>query len=194
MVEWRACAIVGRPGARRLRGAYEGPGVGLRPLVGPGLRVLFVGYNPSVAAFRSGHYYANPVNRFYRLLHASGLTPRLLSPDEDGLLPGMGIGVTDLCPVPSARADDLPADRFLEGVDALAGLVRRYRPGVLCCNGYGVFRVLCGRSPVGAGLQAGVCFEGVPVFALPSSSGAASAFTAVRLVGWLELASYVRAI
>jgi TDG/mug DNA glycosylase family protein len=161
-------------------------------LVGPDLRVLFCGYNPSIPAYRSGHYYANPSNRFYRLLRESGLTPRLLRPDEDALLPGLGIGVTDLCAVPSARADHLPASSFLTGVAAFETLVRTWRPRTICCNGYGVFRMLCGRAPAGAGLQEGVLVAGMPVFAVPSSSGAASAFTVVRAAAWYALAAYAR--
>ena len=184
----RVCDVEGYVGRR---GAYKGEGVGLRPLVGPDLRVLFVGYNPSIPAYRSGHYYANPSNRFYALLFASGLTPRLLRPDEDVLLPGLGIGVTDLCPTPSAMAHDLPTDSFAAGVASLASLVQDHRPRALCCNGYGVFRALLGRAPVRAGLQEGVRFEDVPVFAVPSSSGAASAYTAERLAAWLELRDWL---
>jgi double-stranded uracil-DNA glycosylase len=174
-----------------MRGAYTGPGTGLAPLVGPGLRVLVCGFNPSIPAYRSGHYYASPSNRFYHLLHEAGLTPRRLSPADDVLLPSMGIGVTDLCPVPSAMAHDLPSTAFTGGVEALRELLRGCRPRVLCCNGYGVYRALFGRPPAGAGLQEGVLFEGVPVFAVPSSSGAASALSAVRLAAWRDLAAYI---
>ena len=45
---------------------------GLPDLIVPGLRLLFVGYNPSIPAAKLGHYYANPVNHFYRLLAESG--------------------------------------------------------------------------------------------------------------------------
>jgi TDG/mug DNA glycosylase family protein len=174
-----------------MRGAYTGPGIGLAPLVGPDLRLLVCGFNPSIPAYRSGHYYANPSNRFYHLLHAAGLTPRLLSPAEDVLLPSLGIGATDLCSAPSAMAHDLPASAFAAGVEALRVLVRRCRPRVLCCNGYGVYRTLAGRAPAGAGLQEGIVFEGVPVFAVPSSSGAACALRAVRLAAWRDLAAYI---
>lgn len=175
------------------RGAYDGEGIGLQPLVTTHLRVLFCGYNPSIPAFKSGHYYANPSNRFYHLLHASGLTPRQLRPDEDGLLPGLGIGVTDLCPIPSAMAHDLSASNYAGGIAALAALIATCRPRVLCCNGYGVFSTLFGRTPTGAGLQRGVLFAGIPVFAVPSSSGAASALTTVRLAAWRELGALVLA-
>jgi TDG/mug DNA glycosylase family protein len=176
-----------------MRGAYLGPGTGLAPLVGPNLRVLVCGFNPSIPAYRSGRYYANPGNRFYHLLHEAGLTPRLLSPAEDILLPAMGIGVTDLCPVPSAMAHDLPASAFAAGVETLKVLLQRCHPRVLCCNGYGVYRALMDCPPMGAGLQDSILFEGVPIFAMPSSSGAACALSAVRLAAWRELEVYIAA-
>ena len=48
------------------------------------LQILFVGYNPSIRSGETGHHYANPSNRFYRILLQAGLTPRLYKPQEDG--------------------------------------------------------------------------------------------------------------
>lgn len=175
------------------RGPYRGEGAGLRPLVAPTLSVLVCGYNPSIPAYWAGHYYANPSNRFYHLLHAAGLTPRLFSPAEDVLLPGLGIGLTDLCPVPSAMAHDLCASDFLAGVAALRALCLECGPRVLCCNGFGVYRALTGQLPSRPGLQQGVFMGGAALFAMPSSSGAASALTSERLAAWQELAAYLRA-
>ena len=44
----------------------------------------------------AGAYYAGPGNKFWRILHESGLTPRRLAPEEFALLPDVGIGLTDL--------------------------------------------------------------------------------------------------
>jgi TDG/mug DNA glycosylase family protein len=37
-------------------------------LFAPDLKLLFCGYNPSLASGRSGHHYAHPGNRFWRVL------------------------------------------------------------------------------------------------------------------------------
>ena len=34
-----------------------------------GLRLLFVGFNPSIGSAETGHHYANPNNRFWRIIH-----------------------------------------------------------------------------------------------------------------------------
>src|SRR3954447_11673030 len=84
-------------------------------ILAPSLRVVFVGFNPSIPAWRTGHYYANPGNRFYRLLHEVGLTPRLLTPLEDRTLLAHGIGAIDLLQIPSAGIGDLPSATFTGG-------------------------------------------------------------------------------
>jgi len=65
-------------------------------LLGPGLKLVFCGYNPSLASGRSGHHYAHPGNRFWRVLRASGITSRLYKPGEDERLLDLGIGLTNL--------------------------------------------------------------------------------------------------
>src|SRR3712207_2044884 len=68
----------------------------LRDVVGPDLTVLFAGINPSLMSYERGHHFARPGNRFWRALHESGWTPRLMSPDEDDDLPAFGIGITNV--------------------------------------------------------------------------------------------------
>jgi len=65
-------------------------------VLGPGLRVLFCGINPGLWSAAVGHHFARPGNRFWKALHLGGLTPRLLAPDEEGELLGLGLGVTNL--------------------------------------------------------------------------------------------------
>jgi double-stranded uracil-DNA glycosylase len=64
----------------------------------PGLKLVFCGYNPSLTSGSSGHHYAHPGNRFWRVLFASGVTSRLYKPEEDALLLHVGIGFTNLYP------------------------------------------------------------------------------------------------
>jgi len=65
----------------------------LPDIIRAGLKVVFVGYNPSLPAARIGHYYAGKQNHFYPLLHRHGLTPVLLTPWDDATLPAYGRGV-----------------------------------------------------------------------------------------------------
>src|SRR5437763_7298870 len=89
-------------GWRSRRGGHDRSVLG--PIVAPGLRLLFVGINPSLRSAEAGHHFARPGNRFYPALHAAGLTPRRLRPDEDGQLPGYGIGVTNIAWRPTRDA------------------------------------------------------------------------------------------
>lgn len=68
----------------------------LPDILAPDLTVVFCGTAVSETSARRGHYYAGPGNNFWRYLHASGLTPTLLRPEDDGDLPRFGIGLTDL--------------------------------------------------------------------------------------------------
>jgi TDG/mug DNA glycosylase family protein len=70
--------------------------VALTDILGPGLRVVIAGTIAAWDRAEREHYYATPGNAFWLLLHESGLTPRRLRPDEDHLLPGFGVGLTDL--------------------------------------------------------------------------------------------------
>lgn len=35
----------------------------------PGLKILFVGFNPSLRSGEVGHHFASPNNRFWRIIH-----------------------------------------------------------------------------------------------------------------------------
>ena len=54
-------------------------------VLAPGLDVLFVGINPGLYSGAVGHHFARPGNRFWKALHASGFTDRVLSPFDDWL-------------------------------------------------------------------------------------------------------------
>lgn len=167
----------------------------LDDLIRPGLHLVFVGFNPSQVAWDRGHYYANPVNRFYRLLHLSGMTPRPYRPEEDRSLLDLGIGAVDLLPGrPSPRAGDYPAHEFRAGVEPLRARIEANGPRAVCCNGYGVFQYLFGRSPARPGLQEGLSFGGSMVFATPSTSGLANGKHAERLEAFREMAEWLRSI
>lgn len=172
-------------------GPSDGPGIG--DLLAPGLAVIFVGFNPSLPAWRAGHYYANPANQFYRLLHESGLTPRRLRPAEDAALLGYGIGVTDLLTgVPSARAGDRPAAEYRAAAGALRAKLEHYAPRVVCCNGLGVFTHYFGHRPSGAGLQPDLRIGRSLVAVTPSTSGLANGRAAERLAAFRAVAAAVQ--
>lgn len=144
------------------------------------LDVLFVGFNPSLISWEVGHHYANPVNNFYRLLYTSGLTPRLLQPEEDGTLPRYGIGLTNLVlNIPSANESEVPTAVYRAARAELTRKIKRYRPRLVVFNGIGVFAYYFGHRPNRLGLQPEQIGKS-RVFVTPSSSGAANAYVKQR--------------
>ena len=141
-------------------------------LLRPGLGLVFCGYNPSLASGRSGHHYAHPGNRFWRVLCAAGITDRLYKPEEDVLLFEEGdIGFTNLCPRPTRRADDLSREEIRAGAAALQGTLERLRPKAVAYTGIGVYKWFRGTSKVGWGAQPQPAVPGVADLVIPSPSG-----------------------
>ena len=110
-------------------------------VVGPGLDVLFCGINPSLMSAERGHHFARPGNRFWPALHLAGLTPRRMTPDEDGELPRYGLGVTNLVDRPTRTAAELSREELRAGVSGLARLVEEHRPRVLAVLGVSAYRL-----------------------------------------------------
>ena len=107
-------------------------------LLRPGLRLVFCGYNPSLASGRSGHHYAHPANRFWRVLFTAGITDRLYKPEEDERLLEFGIGFTNLVPRPTRRPDELTRAEIRTGAEALRAKLERFRPRAVAYTGIGV--------------------------------------------------------
>ncbi|WP_406211049.1 G/U mismatch-specific DNA glycosylase [Kitasatospora sp. NBC_01560] len=142
----------------------------------PGLRVLFCGINPGLWSGATGRHFARPGNRFWPALERSGFTPRRLRPDEQGDLPALGLGITNVAPRATAKADELTADELREGGAALVERVRRLRPRALAVLGIGAYRTAFGRRTASIGRQP----EGIgetEVWVLPNPSGLNAHYT-----------------
>jgi TDG/mug DNA glycosylase family protein len=157
-------------------------------VIAPGLRVLFCGINPGLYSAATGYHFARPGNRFWPALYRSGFTHRLLRPAEQGELLADRLGITNLAPRATARADELTPDELRAGGRVLAGKLRRYRPGWLAVLGVSAYRTAFGTARAGLGPQPDR-LAGVPVWVLPNPSGLnahyqldalAAAFAALR--------------
>ena len=107
----------------------------------PPLRVLFCGINPGLVSAATGHHFARPGNRFWPALHAGGFTPRLLAPAEQGELRALGLGLTNVAPRATARADELDDAELVAGGERLRALVAEHAPAWLAVVGVGAYRV-----------------------------------------------------
>ena len=148
--------------------------MGLRDRIGPNLRVLFVGINPGMRSAAVGHHFAGPSNRFWRLLHESGLVPEPVTWSDDERLPAWGFGITNLVARATPGIGDLHASELLAGRRALEAKVRRYRPAIAALVGVTIYRALfpdvARDAPVSLG-EAPARLAGARVFVLPNPSG-----------------------
>jgi TDG/mug DNA glycosylase family protein len=145
-------------------------------LVGPGLRVLFSGINPSLYSAATGHHFARPGNRFWPALHLAGFTPRVLHPSEQWSLPDIGLGITNVVARATARADELSAAELVTGGEILSKLAERWQPQFLAVLGVTAYRTAFGRPKAGTGPQSQT-IGGVPVWVLPNPSGLNAHYT-----------------
>ncbi len=142
----------------------------LGPILGPSLRVLFVGINPSLRSAEVGHHFARPGNRFYPALHAAGFTPRQFRPDEDSTLPAHGVGITNIVARPTRAADELSRAELRAGAKELDALVARIQPRLVAILGLGAYRTAFERPKATMGPQE-ERIGGRSVWILPNPSG-----------------------
>lgn len=135
------------------------------------LDILFVGFNPSIRSSETGYHYANPNNRFWKILHESGLTDRKYAPEENDKLPGLGYGLTNIVPRPTKAAADITKDEYRQGAEQLKRKIERYRPKAVCFVGKGVYLQFSGKKSADWGEQPDSVVPGVIEFVAPSSSG-----------------------
>jgi double-stranded uracil-DNA glycosylase len=140
-------------------------------LLRPGLKLIFCGYNPSLTSGSSGHHYAHPANRFWRLLFASGITVRLYEPYEDERLLTLDIGFTNLCSRPTRRADELSREEIRAGAEELRSKLEEFRPQVVAYTGIGVYEWFRATSKVSWGVQDAPAVPDVTDVVVPSPSG-----------------------
>ncbi|MEN6389422.1 MAG: mismatch-specific DNA-glycosylase [Syntrophomonas sp.] len=136
-----------------------------------GLRIVFVGFNPSLRSGETGHHFANPSNRFWRILYEAGLTPRIYSPEEDHLLLQLGYGLTNIVPCPTRAAADIMPEEYVGGRQLLSQKLKHYRPLTVCYVGKGVYQAYSQRTRAPWGYQPFDVIDGARDFVAPSSSG-----------------------
>ena len=152
----------------------------LPDVVRSGLRVLFSGINPGLVSAWTGHHFARPGNRFWPALHRSGFTPRQLRPDEQEELLGLGLGVTNVVPRATARADELSREQLLAGGNTLRAKVVALEPGWLAVVGVTAYRTAFGEPRANVGPQ-DERIGATRVWVLPNPSGLNAHYTPAAL-------------
>ena len=135
---------------------------------------VFCGSAVGAASARLGFPYAGPGNKFWPMLHETGLTPRLFAPQDYRDLLGLGIGLPDVNKTQSGADSDLTSDG--DDVAAVMAKIETYKPKLLAFTAKRPAQVFLktafGRGKIDYGLQPDRAGS-TAIFVLPSSSGLA---------------------
>jgi TDG/mug DNA glycosylase family protein len=160
----------------------------LPDVLGPGLRLWFVGTAAGPRSAALGAYYAHPGNRFWRALHEAGITPRQFAPEDYPAMPSLGVGLTDFCKTGWGVDSQIAQELFDR--DGFARKVKRLKPAGLAFTSKTAASLWLdkptGRIAVGRQADA----TAPVVFVLPSPSGLATSYWSIE--PWREAAAFLR--
>lgn len=156
------------------------------------LKILFIGFNPGSRSAETGHHFAGYSNKFWKLLAAAALTPYRLTPEEDGKLLSLGMGITNIVARPSRTAAEITKEEFQAGRIILQEKLALYKPRVACYAGVGVYREFARQTRVVCGWQTESVVSGVSDFVVPSPSGLTRILFDDQLAYYLELERYFK--
>ena len=145
-------------------------------LLGPDLKLLFVGINPGLWTAATQTHFAHPGNRFYPALLEAGIITHPISPsagmtDEDrDRLRARGIGITNVVRRATAKASELSDEELRAGGVELVATVRRTAPKVVAIAGITAYRTAFGQRKAVPGLQPEP-LEGAELWIVPNPSG-----------------------
>jgi TDG/mug DNA glycosylase family protein len=178
--------------------AADGSELTLPDLLRPGLKIVFVGINPSVFSAQRGHYFARSTNRFWPCFSRSALSlearqalgVETLKPEHDRALPDCGFGFTDLVKRPTARADQLNPAELAAGVGELTAKLARDKPRIACFHGItgfrAVHRALASDAPAPQLGEQPWRLGPSRLFVIPNPSPANAHATPAEQTGWYD--------
>lgn len=152
-------------------------------VIAPALAILFCGINPGLYSAAVGHHFARPGNRFWPALFAAGLTPRLLTPAEDGELLQCGYGITNVVERATAGATELTREELVAGGQRLLEKVLRYQPRVLAILGVSAYRTAFTQPRAALGRQHARIGD-TTVWVVPNPSGLNAHYQVADLAEW----------
>lgn len=154
--------------------------------VGPDMRLLVCGLNPSVNAADAGVGFAGPGNRFWPSAIEAGLVKPAHARNPFHALRHHGIGMTDLVKRATPRADALSTAEYRAGLARIERLCTWLRPASVCFVGLAGWRAAADRRAT-AGPQDRTLGP-TPVYLMPSTSGLNAGTSAADLTTHLRAA------
>ena len=145
-------------------------------LLGPGLKLLFVGINPGLWTAATSTHFAHPGNRFYPALLLGGVIEReidrgsgMTDADRQHLIE-RGIGITNVVHRATSKASELSSAELRTGGEELRRLVGEQRPTVVAVAGITAYRTAF-RDPKAEMGRRPDPFEGAELWIVPNPSG-----------------------
>jgi TDG/mug DNA glycosylase family protein len=154
----------------------------LPDFVGPGMRVLVCGLNPSLVAADAGYGFAGATNRFWPAALASGLVTVARKPPA--ALARDRVGMTDLVKRATTKASEVGRVEYAEGAARVERLVRWLDPGLVLFVGLEGWRAAVRRGGRPGPQPEG--FGGVPAYVMPSTSGRNAATSTAELIAHMR--------
>jgi double-stranded uracil-DNA glycosylase len=145
-------------------------------LVGPDLKLLFVGINPGLWTAATSTHFAHPGNRFYPALRKAGVIDRDIdrgvgmSDADRAHLIDRGIGITNVVARATSRASELSVAELQAGGEHLRAFVREHQPRVVAVAGITAYRAAFGERNAQLGRHPDR-FEGAELWIVPNPSG-----------------------
>jgi double-stranded uracil-DNA glycosylase len=154
------------------------------------LDIVLCGTAVGTASALAGAYYAHRQNKFWKILHETGLTPELLRPQQYRELLRHRIGLTDFVKTHSGMDHQVPLTKLAQGSRRrLRDTIARYQPRFLAFTSKAA-----GQHFLGGARDYGEQAERIGetrIWILPSTSGAASGSWRPEI--WHAFAERVRA-
>jgi double-stranded uracil-DNA glycosylase len=158
-----------------------------------GLRLIFCGINPGFRSAAAGAHFANRRNDFWRLLHDSRLTPRLLEPHEQVEMLALGYGLTNAAYRTTRGSGDLRRADFAGAAERLGRIATELQPAFIAFVGKAAYEGAFRQRPE-LGLQERRLGDTL-LFVLPSTSPANAAVPYSERLHWFrELARLVEGL
>jgi TDG/mug DNA glycosylase family protein len=155
----------------------------------PGLKLVFCGTAAGRQSALQKAYYAHAQNKFWRTLHAVGLTPHQFAPGDYPALWNLDIGLTDIAKFAYGMDHQLPKESLgREAAEALRTRIEKIAPRHLAFTS-----LTAGRAVMGKAAKPGRqrdAIGGTTVWILPSPSPLADNHW--DIAPWRALARAVR--
>jgi len=155
-----------------------------------GLKIVFCGTAPGKKSAELRQYYADPRNKFWKVLHKTGLTATQLDPSEYKKLLVFDIGLTDLDKSESGVDRKLNYEAF--DLEAFSEKIVKMKPVVLAFTSKFGASVYLGNKKLKYGLQ-NERIDNTKIWILPSTSGSNAHWDKSKhFRHWKDLADYIK--